>query len=65
MDCPGLNDTRGVLHEILKSFFLRKLAKTAKTLKVLLICDLPCIQAERMGVFGDLLKQIKRLFPKL
>ena len=65
VDCPGLNDTRGVLHEILKSFFLRKLAKTAKTLKVLLICDLPCIQGQRMGGFSDLLKQIKLLFPQL
>ena len=64
-DCPGLNDSRGILHEILKSFFLKELAKTARSLKILLVCDLPCLKAERMGVFGIFLEQIQFLFPKL
>ena len=41
------------------------LGNCAKSLKILLVCDVNTLNAERMGKFGDVVKQVKKLFPKI
>lgn len=51
-DCPGFNDSRGPTYDIAKSYFLKKLATSAKSLKVIFIGDFMTLHAVRSGTFG-------------
>ena len=36
-DCPGFNDTRSIEHEIAKSFFIKEIANSAKSIKIIIV----------------------------
>ena len=62
-DCPGFTDTRGIDYDIAKSYFLRTIADSAQSLKVILVTDIHTLNAVRGGAFADVVQQINSFIP--
>jgi hypothetical protein len=47
-----------------KSFFIKEIADSARSIKVIVVVDINCINVARGKHFEDCFKQIKELIPK-
>ena len=62
-DCPGFDDSRGTLFDISNTYALTKLARSARSIKgVVLVMNFHSLEANRGNIAIDILSMLTKLF---
>ncbi|CAG8513130.1 11420_t:CDS:1 [Cetraspora pellucida] len=64
-DCPGYEDTRGPVYNIVNAYSIYKLVKSVKKLKILLVISEPTIKSTRKTQFLNLINYLGETFKNI
>ncbi len=62
VDVPGFDDSRGPAQDIANAFYISEILKSAKSVKLVLICDSVDITSDNQNGFKNLINKVDEIF---